>query len=112
MAKFYGPVDSQWDVGAAALTDVYVCPTDKTVRGTLSVCNRDPVTTTIRIAIAQGGANDDVKQYLVYDQELLGNTTYFLEDITLNETDVIRVETAVSNVSAGFYVEEVRNISE
>lgn len=111
MSDFFAPASSQFDLAATTLTDLYTCPDNKTVKLSVTFCNRAVTDTAIRCAIARAGEADDPKQYIMYDELLEANTSYFIESISLNEGDIIRVEAADADVSVGAYVEEVRELA-
>lgn len=95
---------------AGVLTDAYAVPPTKTyaVVSTIVVCNRDPVAALYRIAVAVAGAADNVKQYIAYDEEIPGNSSFtWTLGITPATTDVIRVRTDNATVSFNIFGVEV-----
>lgn len=111
MPEFFAPAGSQLDLVATSLTDLYTCPVNKTARVTVTFCNRAATATAIRLAVGRAGEADDVKQYLLYDVALAANETQIISEITINETDVVRVVAADSGVSASLLVDEIRELA-
>jgi hypothetical protein len=94
---------------ARALTDVYTVPASTIATiSTITICNRKNSNTTFRVAVAQGGAADDLKQYLFYDTLVLKNDTIPVTiGITLAATDVLRVYANSDSVSFNVFGVEV-----
>lgn len=74
------------------LTDVYVVPSStQSVISTITVCNRGTNGDNFRISIANGGASDDIKQYIYHNVFIEPHDTFATTiGITLNTTDVVR----------------------
>ena len=93
---------------AATLTDLYTVPAlTQSAVGTFVACNQNGSSVLVRVAIALAGAADTRKQYLYYDAVLPPNTTIeLISNMTLNTTDVVRVQTDTTNVSFNLFVVE------
>lgn len=111
MAVLYAPPSSQADLTAGVLADIYTCPSNKTVELSLVITNRTAVATTIRVALARAGAADDPKQYIAYDATLPANGVYAVEKWNINSADVVRVSAAATGVSAGVFVDDIRELA-
>lgn len=94
---------------AATLTVAYTVPgsTSATI-SSIVVCNRSATATTFRISVAVAGAANDNKQYLYYDEEVKGNTTFAATlGITLAATDVVRVYATLATLSFSVFGVEI-----
>lgn len=87
------------------LTDGYTVPAiTSAVVSSIVICNQSVTATTFRVSVAVVGAADAVKQYLFYDETLLGNDTFTaVLGITLGAADVIRVYSGNGSVSFSFF---------
>ena len=94
---------------AATLTDAYTVPASTSVTvSSIVVCNRSATDTTFRVSVAVAGAADDNKQYLYFDEEIKGNTTFVLTGgITLAATDVVRVYATLATLTFSVFGVEV-----
>jgi len=94
---------------AATLTAAYTVPAVLgAVVSSIVVCNRDAGVALFRISVAVAGAADNVKQYLVWDAETIGNdTTALTLGVTLAPTDVVRVRSNTTFLSFNIFGEEV-----
>jgi hypothetical protein len=94
---------------AATLTDHYTVPAaTSTTVSSIVVANRSGVATSFRVAVAVGGAADDVKQYLYYDVPIGGNDTFVATiGVTLAATDKIRVYATLATLSFSSFGVEV-----
>ena len=95
------------DLAADLLTDVYTCPPSRTARISVVFANRTAVATTIRLAVAPDGAADAVGHYLLYDSELPANGSIFVDEISIQASDVVRARAADSGVSVNVFINEV-----
>lgn len=94
---------------ATTLTDVYTVPAStSTVISTISICNTNASKVAFRVSVAVGGAVDNIKQYIYYDQEILANDTVFATiGVSLAATDVVRVYSDTANVVFNLFGVEV-----
>lgn len=94
---------------ATTLTDLYTVPAStQTTVSTIFACNQNAGKIKFRISVAIGGAANTAAQYLYFDAELLGNSTFAATvGLTLAATDVIRVRTDTANVSFNVFGAEV-----
>lgn len=73
----------------------------------LVVCNRSSDLAHFRISVAISNSPDSPEQYLYYDHEIFGNTTFVATiGITLSHTDTIRIYSS-GNLSFHVYGIEV-----
>lgn len=95
----------QLSPAATTLSTLYTVPAQvQTTVSSLVVCNTGASTVTIRIAVAEAGATDNVKQYLYYDYVLPAKDTLALViGITLNETDQVKVRASATNVAFNLF---------
>lgn len=81
---------SQNKPSATSLVDLYTVPAGRRARVTIISCNQDATNDTIRVALANNGAADNVAQYIRYgvvlDQAAADQIT-----VLLGAGDVIRV---------------------
>ncbi|NBR61453.1 MAG: hypothetical protein EBT86_07350 [Actinobacteria bacterium] len=80
-------------------SDLYQVPADTMATiSSMTVCNLTSLVTTFRISVSKGGELLTNKQYIFYDQELAGKSTFVITiGLTLSEGDRIRVQPAVAN---------------
>lgn len=94
---------------ATTLTDLYTAPaaTSAIVEG-VTICNRDPAQTTVRVAVSVAGGAIANKDYICYDMPVPGNTTVILNAVaTLATTDKLRCYSASGLVSFSAFGVEV-----
>ena len=106
MPSFYEPT-GQLDLSATTLTDIYTAPVGYTAIVSVSFANRTAVAIAIRFSLAKAGAGDALGQYILYGVQLLANTTLMVEDISINQTDVLRVYASAAGVSVNVLVSKV-----
>ena len=93
---------AQSNPSAATLTDLYTAPADtSTIASSIFVVNRGGSgSAKFRIAIAKAGEADSLKQYIYYDLPIDENDTFVATvGITLEATDVVRIETDIATLS-------------
>lgn len=75
------------------LTNLYEVPISSSCTiSSLVICNRSSIDQKFRVSVAMSGASDDLKQYLYYDHEIMGNTTFIATiGITLSHSDIVRI---------------------
>lgn len=95
----------QLSPSATTLSTLYTVPAQvQTTVSSLVACNTGASPVTIRIAVAEAGAADNVKQYLYYDYVLPAKDTLALViGITLNETDEVKVRASATNVAFNLF---------
>lgn len=108
MAESY-KVLAQVNPLAATLTDAYTVPAvTSAVISSLVVANRGAATIKYRISVAVAGAADNNKQYLFFDVEILKRSSVSVVlGITLQTTDVIRVQTDAATTSFNIFGVEI-----
>lgn len=79
--------------------DLYQVPANTmTTVSSMTVCNLTSTVTTFRISVSKGGELLDNKQYIFFDQELAGKSTFVITiGLTMSAGDRIRVQPAVAN---------------
>ncbi len=94
---------------AATPVDAYtVAASTSTTVSSIVVCNRSATDTTFRLSVAVAGAGAADEQYLYYDEEIKGNTTFIATiGLTLAATDVLRVYATLATVSFNVFGVEV-----
>jgi hypothetical protein len=77
---------------AYILTPVYICPVGKSaIISTIDICNQANSLGEFRISVAVNNATDSRKQYLYYDEDVRGKSTFSAtQGWTLKAGDVIR----------------------
>lgn len=93
---------------ATTLTDIYACPGGKqAVLSSIVLCNQG-VNRTFRISVAQAGATDATKQYVVRDATIEAGATVTLQlGVTLGPSDVLRAWVSGTTVSINVFGSEV-----
>jgi hypothetical protein len=94
---------------ATTVTTLYTVPSaTNTVVSTISVANLNAAPTTYRIAVSPAGATLENKHYIVYDSSISPQDTVILTiGLTLEATDVIRVQSSSGNVSFNSFGSEI-----
>lgn len=92
MATVY-KVLGQSEPSATTNTTLYTVPAaSSAVVSTINICNNGATTDAVRIAIRQAGATLEDKQYIVYGESVVPNSSMAITiGITLAETDVITI---------------------
>jgi hypothetical protein len=108
MATAY-KVLGQVEPSANTLTTLYTCPAStEAVVSTITVCNRDGLSSNFRIAVRPNGAAIDDKHYLVYDAIVGGIDTVALTlGITVDASDVISVRSTNANTAFNAFGSEI-----
>lgn len=89
-------------------TTLYAPTGASAVVSTLAICNKASSAATYRVAIRQGGAALEAKQYLFYDATVSAYTTNtHTLGITLAPTDVVTVVASTANLSFQAFGSEV-----
>lgn len=93
----------------STLTTLYTVPAGLNARiQGIVVCNRAVAASTFRIAIAPGGAADDVKHYLYYDKGINGIDSFQdLMEIPLSAGDEVRVYATTANLTFNIFGREI-----
>lgn len=94
---------------ATTATTLYTVPSStQTIVSTVTVCNRDTVAGTYRVAVRPAGASLANQHYVAYDISLPANTTDTLTlGLTLATTDVVTVYASSANFSFNAYGSEL-----
>lgn len=94
---------------ATADTSLYTVPADtETVTSTFTICNRDSVTATYRIAVRPDGTATADQHYIAYGATVAGNDTVALTlGLTLNASDQISVYASSANLSFSVFGTEI-----
>lgn len=86
---------------AATLTPLYTVPAaTQAVVSTISVCNQSGTPATYSISVAIAGAADTPAQYLAFNAQIGGDTSWdYTIGATLGAADVIRCESSNGAIS-------------
>ncbi len=86
---------------AATLTTLYTVPSStEAVGASIIICNRDAISTDIRVAIRPAGASISNEHYIYYGLVIPGNETFIATiGVTLATTDVVSVYATLATVS-------------
>lgn len=95
-------VSAQLSPVAATLSTLYTVPASTRVKGKITVINRDPISTSFRLAKRVAGAAISDEMYLAYDVPILGNDVYESVDIVANATDILSVYATLATLSFNF----------
>jgi hypothetical protein len=108
MAEVFGPL-GQVAPAATTLTAAYTVPAARYATiSTVTICNSTALKVKVRLAVAKGGAGDDIKQYLLWDQEIASKSTFLLTiGIALAAGDIIRVYATATNVAFNIFGVEI-----
>lgn len=92
-----------------SLTTLYTVPSSgQSVSSSIVCCNQNASYAKIRISVAIAGAADTLAQYLAYDLQVPGNESYIATiGISLQATDVVRVQSDTGNVSFNLFGDEI-----
>ena len=101
----------QSEPAVTTLTDVYTVPVNtQAVISSVSICNTavSGSDALVRVSIAIAGAADTEAQYILYDFKLIQNDTQEIAiGMTLDATDVVRVESDVTDVAFNIFGSEI-----
>jgi len=102
-------ITKQVSPAAATQVDLYTVPAaTKTVVSTLVVCNQNTAKVKVRVRVRALGAANDVKQFVLFDTTVLGNTSEFYTlGIALSPTDVVSVQSDTTLTSFTMFGVEV-----
>ena len=94
---------------ATTLTALYTVPAaTSAVASTITICNHNATTVTVRLAVAPAGAADATAHYILRDLKVLKNDFVALTiGLTLAATDVVRVYSDTTDVSFHIYGTEI-----
>lgn len=90
------------NVTGSSNTTIYTCPADTFSVVTVSICNRNATSITVRLALASSATPDNA-EYLEYDTQLLANGVLERTGIVMDAGKLLVVYTSNSNVSAVAY---------
>ena len=105
MAASTYKVLGQVDPSAATLTTAYTVPAvTQAIVNNIVITNRSATATSYRLVIAVAGAGIANKQYIAYDDPILGNETKSLMlGISLATTDVVKVYATLATLSFNLF---------
>ncbi|WP_136420285.1 hypothetical protein [Herbaspirillum sp. ST 5-3] len=92
------------DLSATTNTSVYTVPASKVATVSVSICNRNATSVTVRLAVSTSGTPNDA-DYLEYDTTIDANSVLERTGIVMDETKVLVAYasgTGVSVVAYGF----------
>lgn len=94
---------------ATTNTDAYTVGSGKqAIISTITICNRDSLTATYRIAVRPDAATIADEHYIAYGATVAGNDTVALTiGLTLDASDVITVYSSTANLSFSIFGSEV-----
>jgi len=94
---------------ATTVTTLYTVPSaTQAVASTLSICNQNIISATVRVAIRPAGATLAPEHYIVYDATVSANDSLFLTiGVSLATTDVVSVYSGIDNISFNLFGTEV-----
>lgn len=85
---------------AATPVDLYTVPGSTQAEANLYICNQNINTSDkYRVALRLGGEVLDVKQYIAYDSEIPGGSTYIITGLAFGAGDVVTVRSTNGDVS-------------
>jgi len=90
------------DLASATLTSVYTVPADTFSVVTVSICNRNSTSVTLRLAVATS-ATPALGEYIEYDSTIPGNAVLERTGIVMDEAKRIVVRASAANVSCVVY---------
>ena len=90
------------------LTDLYTVPAStSTVGSFVVICNRSATATSFRVSVRVAGAVASDEQYLYYDQEINGKSTFIATiGMSLATTDVVSVYATLATLSFTLFGQE------
>lgn len=86
------------DLSATTNTTVYTCPASTFTVASVSICNRNSTTVTVRLAVA-AAASPAASEYLEYDVQLLANGVIERTGIVLDSGKLLVAYASAANVS-------------
>lgn len=86
------------DLSATTNTTVYTCPASTFTVASVSICNRNSTTVTVRLALAASGT-PTASEYLEYDVQLLANGVIERTGIVLDSGKLLVAYASAANVS-------------
>lgn len=94
---------------AASATTAYTVPSaTQAIISTITVCNQNSSSASVRIAIRPDGATLEAKHYIVYDVTLAAYETIgFTFGVTADASDVVTVYSSAANCSFNVFGTEI-----
>ena len=94
---------------ATTNTNVYTVPASKdAVVSTIVIANREPVTSTFRIAIRPAGATISNEHYIAYGVTVAAaDSTTLTLGLTMSASDILTVYSSTANLSFGVFGSEI-----
>lgn len=90
------------DLAVTTNTSVYTCPSNTFSVVTVSICNRNSTSATVRLALAAAGA-PTTAEYLEYDVQLVGNGTLERTGLVMAAGQIIVAYSNVTGVNVVVY---------
>lgn len=87
---------------SAANTSVYTCPVDTFTVATLSICNRNATSITVRVSVSDAATPIDA-EYIEYDTTVVASGVLERTGIVLQAGKIVVVRSNTANVSAVMY---------
>ena len=84
---------------ASTEATLYTVPVNTTTKVKITVSNRGATTATFRVALVPDGGATANEDYVAYDKDIAGNESITSVTFTLNENDVVRVESSTATVT-------------
>lgn len=86
------------DLSATTNTTVYTCPASTFTVASVSICNRNSTTVTVRLAVA-ASSTPSASEYLEYDVQLLANGVLERTGLVLDAGKLLVAYSSAANVS-------------
>ncbi len=86
------------DLSATTNTTVYTCPASTFTVASVSICNRNSTTVTVRLAVASS-STPAASEYLEYDVQLLANGVLERTGLVLDAGKLLVAYSSAANVS-------------
>ena len=84
---------------ASSEVALYTVPASASTKAKITVTNRAGTAATFRMSVSPGGGATANEDYLAYDQSIGANDSLTSTTITLEATDVVRVQSSTSTVT-------------
>lgn len=90
------------DLSATTNTSVYTVPASTFAVATLSICNRNATTVTVRVSVSSSGTPAN-SEFIEFDTSILANGVLERTGIVMDAGKVLVVRSSAANVSAVVY---------
>lgn len=91
------------DLAATTLTNVFQVTAAKTASFSVSLCNRNSTSVTVRLALASTSASPTAAEWLEYDTTILANSVLERTGLALDATKYLVAYAGSTGVSAVAY---------